>query len=221
MTPLVRPAVPSPPLGLGQCNAWAGICIRMPLPGAFIKVETAPMPTGQQGTVPSSPMKPSYYQHARGSAFNPATWTSLSAFAAGPRRDPFSRQTHIMAIADAGRGGLKRGPAYMQNTFGAGVTVPPDWPYSWETDVSQHTKSHGLQPSRGASVMLSGAAGASHPNCGILGPSPQASPHFRILTNDATEEEKRLVLLTGERHRRHAELRYQKTDTLGQHSAPR
>ena len=162
--------------------------------------------------LPVSPqLTPSYYTYARGSAFDLSTFSKLSAFSAGPRRDPLSRQIHIQSVAEAGRG-----PAWLPNTFGSGITVPPQWPYSWETDLEMHTQRRGVQPSRGArDVFSSGAAGAAHPNCGILGPEPRGSPHFARLSSGVTEEQKRMLILTNERHRRHAELKYAPTDTLG------
>ena len=180
-----------------------------------VLVELLP-PVSQQLTPVSQQLTPSYYTYARGSAFDLSTFSKLSAFSAGPRRDPLSRQIHIQSIAEAGRGGLKRGPAWLPNTFGSGITVPPQWPYSWETDLEMHTQRRGVQPSRGArDVFSSGAAGAAHPNCGILGPEPRGSPHFARLSSGVTEEQKRMLILTNERHRRHAELKYAPTDTLG------
>lgn len=162
--------------------------------------------------------QPLPYQAARGPALDLGSFSKTTAFNAGPRRDPLSRQLHVQAIAEQGRSGLKRGPAYLSNTFGAGVSVPAQWPYSWETDINLHSRHQGLQPARGASdLFTSGAAGSSHPCCGILGSgsSPQASHHYAKLSAGATEEESRLLLLTNERHRRHAERRYAPTDTLG------
>ena len=184
-----------------------------------------PMYSSQPLQQQSQPLSPSYYDRsafkASGSAFNVAQFGCITAFNAGPRRDPLSRQLHIEAIAAVGGGGLKTGPAFMGCLSGSGVSVPPKWPYSWETDMDQHAQRQGLQPARGASAVLtSGAAGASHPNCGILGPQPKASPHFPKLSAGATEEEKRNLLLTNERHRRGAQWRYLPTDTLGLRSSP-
>ena len=145
----------------------------------------------------------------------------LTAFRAGPRRDPLSRELHVQL-----GGQVKSGTnPFMRNTFGPAPIVPPGWPGSWETDVSLHTQREPLTPSRGGmgGLLGSGAAGAAHPNLGLLGthggggPPRDASPHYERQASGLTEEERRLFLLTGERARKHADRRWQRTNTLGQY----
>lgn len=150
----------------------------------------------------------------------------LTAFRAGPRRDPLSRQTHVESLLNAGRSsGLIAGKAqpYVSNLRGPGAIVPEGWHGSWETDVATHSR---RQPLQGAvrpdgildpTLFGSGAAGAAHPSCGLIaaGPPPQTSPHFHKLASGCTEEEVRHLLITNERRRRHSERRYAPTNTLG------
>lgn len=147
----------------------------------------------------------------------------LRAFEAGPRRDPLSRELHLMKLGESARGGLTA-PSYIRNnTFGQGVTIPPGWKGSMESDILAHSQKQGLRPYMGGLGGLtgSGAAGAAHPNLGLLGDRsngpPPASPHYRHQAAGYTEEERRMFLITGERNRRHAHARWQRTNTLGQY----
>mmetsp|Transcript_26994 Transcript_26994/g.59318 ORF Transcript_26994/g.59318 Transcript_26994/m.59318 type:complete len:86 (-) Transcript_26994:420-677(-) len=57
-----------------------------------------------------------------------------------------------------------------------------------------------------------------HPNLGLFGQhpgGPPASPHYHLQTKGLTEEQRRQYLITGERHRKHATRRFQKTDLFG------
>lgn len=174
---------------------------------------TAATPLSPSSMATSMPVACGY---PRGSSFLPNSFRSNTAFIAGPRRDPLSREAHVAAISASGRGGLHGGSAHSPNTFGAGVIVPACWPGSWETDVSQRSNREPLRPAPGARSLLgAGAAGAAHPSCGILGTPSGTLPHFEKLATGCTEEQKRLLLITNERHRRHAERRYAPTDTLG------
>ena len=61
------------------------------------------------------------------------------------------------------------------------------------------------------------AAGAAHEKLGVFGSEHAAigSRHFQSLSKGRTEEERRQLLVTGERRRRGAHLKYKPTDTLG------
>jgi len=61
------------------------------------------------------------------------------------------------------------------------------------------------------------AAGAAHEKLGVFGSEHAAigSRHFQSLSQGRTEEERRQLLVTGERRRRGAHLKYKPTDTLG------
>lgn len=145
----------------------------------------------------------------------------LTAFRAGPRRDPLSRELHVQL-----GGHVKNSlTPFTRNTFGQAALIPSGWHGSWETDVSLHTHREPLQASVGGmgGLLGSGAAGAAHPNLGVLGsyggggPPRDASPHFARHAASSTEEQNRLFLLTGERSRKHADQRWQRTNTLGQY----
>ena len=139
------------------------------------------------------------------------SFANLTAFQAGPRRDPASRMLHVQALAASGRTSYAVTPQ-ARNTGFIGS--------SWGMDVEDHARIQGLLPAFGTDgLCTSGAAGISHPNLGVFGPvsgPPQAtSQHFGRLAASLTEEKRRLLLLTGEQARRHADKRWAPTDTLG------
>ena len=149
----------------------------------------------------------------------------LAAFRAGPRRAPLDRQAHIEALSASARGLKKATSLTRNNTFGPAVQVPSQWPGSWDYDVEQHSQRSNLSPSRRpdgrvGGLLGSGAAGAAHEHLGLLGelnagPPRNISAHFGNISAGLTEEETRLLLITNERARRHADKRWAPTDTLG------
>ena len=179
------------------------------------------------GSMYAATHKPSYASSsASGRGLTPmhldlTSSVGLTAFRAGPRRNPLSRELHVQL------GGHVKNTLtpFTRNTFGQAALVPSGWHGSWETDVSLHSQREPLQASAGGmgGLLGSGAAGASHPNLGLLGAiggggSPRgASPHFARHAGGSTEEENRQFLLTGERARKHASQRWQRTNTLGQY----
>ena len=71
----------------------------------------------------------------------------LQAFRAGPRRDPLSRQTHLMSQSAVGRlPNQLPGGQHGRNLFGAAPTVPPRWPGTWQSDIDQHSQREPLRP---------------------------------------------------------------------------
>ena len=162
--------------------------------------------------------------------------SGLTAYRAGPRRDPLSHQMHVHALAATGRP-LKAGPAgpYAMNMVGTSLVVAPH--ASWEADINEkHSNRAPLMPAVGSQenkgrydgVLGSGAAGAAHPHLGLfgqptsyggggmgVGPPPPTSPHFGRQTSGYSEEAKRQFLLTGERARRGAHQRWAPTNTIG------
>ena len=148
--------------------------------------------------------------------------TGLTAYKAGPRRDPLSHERHLQHLGALGMGISPTNP-YTKNTFGPAVTVPSGWHGSWETSVGSRSNREGLRASNGGmgGLLGSGAAGAAHPHLGLLGDlahgPPPASPHYARQASGYTEEERRVFLLTNERARKHADTRWQRTNTLGQY----
>jgi len=68
------------------------------------------------------------------------------------------------------------------------------------------------------SLVAGRTAGAAHEKLGVFGEQQfgaLGSKYYQQLSQGRTEEERRQLLLTGERHRRGAHLRYVPTDTLG------
>ena len=167
------------------------------------------------------------------------SFAGLQAFRAGPRRDPLSRETHTLALAETGRSSFLHKSsavnAYTKNTFGQGVVGTVG---NWESEIiSKHASRTPLMPAVGVmehggrydGVVGSGAAGAAHPHLGLFGANPQMgggggmghgppppmSPHYGRQTTGFTEEGKRQFLLSNERARRGAEQRWQRTNTIG------
>lgn len=157
--------------------------------------------------------------HAQAMHLDPSNFSGLVAYRAGPRREPFSRQLHVEHLAQTGRASTLSGEAVppRHNMFGSGLQVPDKWPGSWETDVLQHSRRGAIPAFSASTVLGSGAGGGAHPNLGHVGEheQPRVSSHYGRLANGRTEEERRLLLLTNERARRHAGQRWAPTDTLG------
>ena len=143
---------------------------------------------------------------------------SHTAFNAHSRLDPFSRERHISTLSAVGRTpGL---PRQDRNLFGSGVIVPDRWPGSWEYEIALRSLRSPLVLSPLTSTDR--PAGAAQNGLGVFSldsPPPPHSQHYPRLTSKATEEEKRQFLLTGERGRRHADQRWQPTNTLGTRSS--
>ena len=165
---------------------------------------------------------PAYAYHKKSTVphLSVSDFSQLTAFRAGPRRDPLSRETHIHALAE--RGALR---SKASTPFGSsilpisGVVVPPG--RSYESDILEHSRRERLMPAVGESgVLSSGAAGAYHPDLGHVGEEQRSrtvpvTPHYGRLASGQTEEQNRLLLITNERARRHSSKRWEPTDTLG------
>jgi hypothetical protein len=147
------------------------------------------------------------------------------AYNAGPRRDPLAFQRSAEAAAAVGRP-IPETPSirsvvsspYDANLFGSGCQVPDQWPRSMETGMLARTmpSSGFAMPASKESFTMGRTAGAAHENLGIFAQQPlTGSIHLANLSKGLTEEERRLLLLTGERRRKGAHLRQQPTDTLG------
>ena len=122
------------------------------------------------------------------------------AFNAGPRRDPLVYE----------QTGAKRSSVYDRNLFGT-MTVQAQGPRSVPSGSL-------LLPSAAdpASLLTGRVAGAAHEQLGMFAQhSALGSRHFELLGQGRTEEERRQLLITGERRRRGAHLKHQPTDTLG------
>ena len=200
----------------------------------------APNPMYQRTSAPSYASAASSGRGLFAPHLDVSSTAGLTAFRAGPRRDPLSRETHVLALAGSGRSSNvhKSGAvnAYTKNIFNAGVNVGPAG--SWENEIlTNHSSRQPLTPAVGSmenggrwdGVLGSGAAGAAHPNLGLFGANPQygggggmgygppppTSPHYGIQTSGFTEEAKRQFLLSNERARRGADQRWARTNTLG------
>ena len=137
---------------------------------------------------------------------------NMRAFDAGPRCDPMARVAHVDSlvrqarlIETPGNRALRCKPAASQSVFGAGVRVFRGQENSLQSDLDLHSYPRRIIPPGPAST----AAGAHHPHLGLFAeytgdPTAAASKHYPTLTANLTEEQRRLYLLTGERHRRHA-----------------
>ena len=179
-----------------------------------------------------APSRPPSYATVESSARSIYT-PGLTAFRAGPRRDPLSRETHVLSMAQTGRSmnlPTATGP-FAKNTFGAGLAVGPT--SSWEADLASHSARVPLMPAedngRHDGALGSGSAGAAHPHLGLfgastlagggggmgMGPPPNTSSHFSRNAAALTEEGKRQFMLSGERTRRGADQRWQRTNTIG------
>jgi len=166
----------------------------------------------------------------------------LVAFRTGPRRDPLSRETHVLTLAGSGRSnslGAKNAGGPFSKGLMPGSGIVPSLGGSWETDIERHSQRQPLMPATGVlenngrydGVLGSGAAGAAHPHLGLFGqhpqfgggggmghgPPPPRSPHFDRQAGGFTEEGKRQFLLTNERARRGSDQRWQRTNTLNQY----
>ena len=167
---------------------------------------------------------PAYARYTKSTAphLSVTSFDGLTAFRAGPRRDPLSREEHLRSLSERGampnRGTTPFGSSILPV---AGVVVPANCPGSYETDIEEHSRRQPLMPAVGSNGLLSsGAAGASHIDLGHIGEeqrlrSVPVSQHYARLADGQTEEQKRLLLITKERARRHADKRWEPTDTLG------
>jgi len=138
------------------------------------------------------------------------TWTSTRAFNGGPRA------AYQQEVGPAG--GAKRATSvYDRNikSLGEFMTVPAPEPRSRGGGSMGGSM---RLPSAGETSRIFGpAAGGVHEKLGVFGPEHGAigSRYFQSLSQGRTEEERRQLLVTGERHRRGAHLKYKPTDTLG------
>jgi hypothetical protein len=150
----------------------------------------------------------------------------MRAFDAGPRCDPMARVAHVESlvrqarlIETPGNKALRCKPAASQSVFGAGVKVPPGAYNNLELDLEEHAYPRRIIPP-GPPLGASYPAGAHHPHLGLFAdytgdPTSSCSKHYPTLTASLTEEQRRIYLLTGERHRRHAERRYRPSQVFG------
>ena len=141
------------------------------------------------------------------------TWTSTRAFNGGPR-------AAYQQEAPAGGASAKRATSvYDRNikSLGEFMTVPAPAPRSQQSLGSSMGGSMRLPSAAETSSIFGPAAGAVHEKLGVFGPEHGAigSRYFQSLSQGRTEEERRQLLVTGERHRRGAHLKYKPTDTLG------
>jgi len=148
----------------------------------------------------------------------------LTAFKAGPRRDPMSRMEHLRALSETGR--TIQPAANLSNTenlHGSGLVQRPGNPNSWETDVIAHAQPQPIDATQTLKALNDPVfdgmkpAGSASPHLGLfamhLG-GPMTSQHYHHQTAGFTEEDRRNFLMTGERHRRHAGRRQQSTNTI-------
>ena len=142
------------------------------------------------------------------------TWTSTRAFNSGPRA-----AYELEAPASAGPKRSRPGSVYDRNikSLGEFMTVPAPPPRSQQSLRGSMGGSMRLPSAAETSSIFGPAAGAAHEKLGVFGSEHAAigSRHFQSLSQGRTEEERRQLLVTGERRRRGAHLKYKPTDTLG------
>ena len=142
------------------------------------------------------------------------TWTSTRAFNSGPRA-----AYEPEAPASAGPKRSRPGSVYDRNikSLGEFMTVPAPPPRSQQSLRGSMGGSMRLPSAAETSSIFGPAAGAAHEKLGVFGSEHAAigSRHFQSLSQGRTEEERRQLLVTGERRRRGAHLKYKPTDTLG------
>ena len=142
------------------------------------------------------------------------TWTSTRAFNSGPRA-----AYEPEAPASAGPKRTRPGSVYDRNikSLGEFMTVPAPPPRSQQSLRGAMGGSMRLPSAAETSSIFGPAAGAAHEKLGVFGSEHAAigSRHFQSLSQGRTEEERRQLLVTGERRRRGAHLKYKPTDTLG------
>ena len=145
------------------------------------------------------------------------TWTSTRAFNGGPRA-AYQHSSHEEAPA-GGAGAKRTTSVYDRNikSLGEFMTVPAPAPRSQQSLGSSMGGSMRLPSAAETSSIFGPAAGAVHEKLGVFGPEHGAigSRYFQSLSQGRTEEERRQLLVTGERRRRGAHLKYKPTDTLG------
>ena len=145
------------------------------------------------------------------------TWTSTRAFNGGPRA-AYQHSSHEEAPA-GGAGAKRTTSVYDRNikSLGEFMTVPAPAPRSQQSLGGSMGGSMRLPSSAETSRVFGPAAGARHEKLGVFGSEHGAigSRYFESLSQGRTEEERRQLLVTGERHRRGAHLKYKQTDTLG------
>ena len=142
------------------------------------------------------------------------TWTSTRAFNSGPRA-----AYELEAPASAGPKRSRPGSVYDRNikSLGEFMTVPAPPPRSQQSLRGSMGGSMRLPSAAETSSIFGPAAGAAHEKLGVFGSEHAVigSRHFQSLSQGRTEEERRQLLVTGERRRRGAHLKYKPTDTLG------
>ena len=143
------------------------------------------------------------------------TWTSTRAFNSGPRAAYEEPEAPASAVPKRTR----PGSVYDRNikSLGEFMTVPAPPPRSQQSLRGSMGGSMRLPSAAETSSIFGPAAGAAHEKLGVFGSEHAAigSRHFQSLSQGRTEEERRQLLVTGERRRRGAHLKYKPTDTLG------
>ena len=140
------------------------------------------------------------------------TWTSTRGFNSRPR-------AAYELEAPASAGAKRATSVYDRNikSLGEFMTVPAPAPRSQQSMGGSMGSSMRLPSAAETSSIFGPAAGAAHEKLGVFGSEHAAigSRHFQSLSQGRTEEERRQLLVTGERRRRGAHLKYKPTDTLG------
>ena len=142
------------------------------------------------------------------------TWTSTRAFNSGPRA-AYEPEAPASAVPKRTR----PGSVYDRNikSLGEFMPVPAPPPRSQQSLRGSMGGSMRLPSAAETSSIFGPAAGAAPEKLGGVGSEHAAigSRHFQSLSQGRTEEERRQLLVTGERRRRGAHLKYKPTDTLG------
>ena len=145
----------------------------------------------------------------------PSEFDGLTAFRAGPRRDPASRQLHVLALSDTGRvietpsSTLRRDINSTSSLrASSAVIVRDDCTNSWENDRSAH-----LHPARVAVPRVSDpvstapharSAGTSHEHLGLFAHytgAPPTSHHYYAQARERARSPAPVPLSSGGRER--------------------